>query len=531
MAWRSPHRLKQAVGLALAVALATVATAIVGACPAQAAANGVNQARLDNTVKFLQEVQNTDGGFGGVRGGESDPAFSAWVALALAAAGINPQDQTATRGGVDAYAYISHHAGELSVTTDFERVLLVADASGTSPRDFGGSDLVQIILDRQLHDGSFAHVPAGQPGVNDTIFGILALSLVHEPGIGEAVRRAADWLEGEQNDDGSWSSNCIRTTVGCNPEAEVDMTAASIEALTAAGRRGTESETRSFAFLRAAQNADGGFSEKPVQTESNVASTAWAAQGIWAGGQSPEDWTKGGVNPLGYMASLQQLDGSIRFKVSEDSIPVWMTAYVAPAFAGQPLPIPAVPRRKPETPSSASSIATSTPAPAAVEAGDGGQSGHSGGGVIAGGGGNGAPLFSRPKPQSRGKTPGGARQLSDSEAHVAANRGLVAISAAQASASGHAHPASEDAPGSKASTQIAGASGVVAGSNAPEVSGVLVGAAKASAVATLSGAPGLRSARIGGDHAPWVSIAIGAAIALLIAGGALLERRRPQMVL
>ena len=46
-----------------------------------------------------------DGGFGGARGVASDPDFSAWVALALVAAGINPKNQ-AQPGGVDAYTYL-----------------------------------------------------------------------------------------------------------------------------------------------------------------------------------------------------------------------------------------------------------------------------------------------------------------------------------------------------------------------------------------------------------------------------------------
>src|ERR1700723_3878235 len=55
--------------------------------------NELNKNRLDNTVKFLQEAQNSDGGFGGEAGEESSQLFSSWVALALAAASINPQDQ------------------------------------------------------------------------------------------------------------------------------------------------------------------------------------------------------------------------------------------------------------------------------------------------------------------------------------------------------------------------------------------------------------------------------------------------------
>ncbi|HEX5923865.1 MAG TPA: hypothetical protein VFY45_08535, partial [Baekduia sp.] len=96
-----------------------------------------NQGQLDKTVSYMLGAQNADGGFGGAAGRPSDPLFSAWVIMALAAAGINPKDQHVV-GGTDAYTYVAAHADALSDTTDFERAMLVAVSSGTSPRDFGG---------------------------------------------------------------------------------------------------------------------------------------------------------------------------------------------------------------------------------------------------------------------------------------------------------------------------------------------------------------------------------------------------------
>jgi hypothetical protein len=99
---------------------------------------------------------------------------------------------------------------------------------------------------------------------------------------------------------------------------------------------------------------------------------------------------------------MQQADGSIRWKLSQDLNPIWMTAYAAPALAGHPLPVPAVPR------------ATETER----------RNGEAG----AGGGGRGAPLFSRPKPQSGGRATGGVRRVeADDEArHTKKRRGAPA---------------------------------------------------------------------------------------------------------
>src|ERR1044072_447097 len=137
---------------------------------ATAAPSALNQARLDGTVRYLQEAQQDNGGFGG--SGEPSQITSAWTAIALAAAGINPLDQ-AQPGGVDAFAYLASHyrdgieeseCAPIACTTTFERELMVANASGTSPHDFGGVDLAAELLSRAGPDGSFPHVPGGQPG-------------------------------------------------------------------------------------------------------------------------------------------------------------------------------------------------------------------------------------------------------------------------------------------------------------------------------------------------------------------------------
>jgi prenyltransferase beta subunit len=445
--------------------------------------NSTNKGRLESTVRFLQSAQNPDGGFGGDLGGESNQDFSAWVTFALAADSINPQDQ-ATDGGVDAYTYLTTHAAQalheelcrpIVCTTSLERELLVADAAGASAHDYGGVDLVGELLARKLPDGSFPFVPGGQGEVNDTIYAILSLSLVWEPAAQSAVNAAVAWLLAAQNPDGSWSPQSSKTEAG-----EVDMTGAALQALNAPGQSArSEPQQKALEYLHEAQEQDGGFPERPGEGESNVASTAWAVQGLWAAGENPESWVKGaGREPLDYMQSLQQPDGHIRYRAREELNGVWMTAYVAPAFAGQPLPIsPEVdPLRvdpvNPPPPSEASRTSPNPPARGSAEPGQGGESSQQGGGVIAGGGGAGAPLFSRPQPQSRGKKPGGRRQLSSSTHPRTTREGTTA--------GGH------------------------------EVKGVMIGAPGSVAAqnALEPGAPGLRGAGAGGNQTPWLAIGI-----------------------
>lgn len=538
----------------LTIAALFAAVILAAGCPARAATarDSKFQPNLEATVRYLQNSQKENGGFSEL-GSEPGSDFTAWVALALAAAGINPRDQTTAKqhwvGGHSAYTYLAEHAHQASLTTDFERELLVVDAAGTSSHDFGGVDLVDEILGRQIatggNTGAFPHEAGSHtPGVNDTVFAILALSPVHEPAVEEALTRAVKWLEGQQKCDGSWNWSYEARAKPCNLQerqllpgeegGEVDMTGAALEALNVAKHPDPEGQERAFAYLREVENLDGGFPEflaqgKEKAEESNVASTAWAVQAMWSAGINPENWIpRGATNePLGYLASLQQEDGHIRYKAGEELNGMWMTAYVTPAFTGNPLPIPevpydALPVLSPEEPAN----------------GDGGVSTKSGGGVIVGGGGKGARLFSRPQSHSQGHTPGGVRLLGKKHAKESDTRKL---NPGQARKAPTPTPAIHNKPtlkvekkhvrrGRRSSLRPGHDKGDGAGAREPVVKGILLGnASNASYEKPLEpGAPGLRSAGAGSNETPWLAIGIAVAVLLSMLIGAQLERRRPE---
>jgi len=506
------------------------------------------QPNLEATVRYLQDAQREDGGFA-EPGSEPGTDFTAWVALALAAAGINPRDQTTAKqhwaGGRSAYSYLAEHAHEASATLSFERELLVVDAADASPRDFGGVDLVDELLSRQLSQGSEAggfHEEAGdtEAAMNDTIFAILALSPIHEQPVQEAVARAAAWLERQQDCDGSWHTTAARAVEPCGTErrllpgeasGEVDMTGAAVQALNAAGRPDPEGEENAFALLHENQTANGGFREFPSEGEPNVASTAWVVQAMWSAGINPETWvTRSGLaseEPLGYLASMQQPDGHIRWEASQEANGMWMTAEVAPAFTGNPLPIPAVPYEQ---------LPTSPPEERSASGGDGGVSATRGSGVIAGGGGNGAPLFSRPQASSRGDAPGGARQLASThDKHETEHRRdpgpsrKTAVPTATGASVYHAESTTRPdhtGTGGVALTDISTGGGGQGGGR--EVKGLLVGAPSGS---PESGAPGLRGAGAGTNHTPWLAIGVAVALLLCALMGAGIELRRGEAIL
>jgi prenyltransferase beta subunit len=534
-------------GVLVALSLATGIPLLLLVCGVGSAlaAPARYQGSLDSMVRYLQNDQNPDGGFGGEPGESSNNGVSAWVALALAAAGIKPRDQTPAGqhyiGAHSVYGYLTEHAGTLSSTTDFERELLVVDATGTSPTEFGGVNLLEEILQRQLtqpgpNDGAFVHLAgSGEPEMNDTVFAILALSPIHEPAVEAAVQAAAEWVEREQNCDHGWPSTAYRTGGACpigggrllgEPPSDADMTGAAIQALNAAGRQGAakDVEQHAFEYLETAQDADGGFQELFGEREPNVASTAWVVQAMWSAGINPETWvTHKGLaseEPLGYMASLQQEDGHIRYEASREENGVWMTAYVGAAMDGDPYPIPAPPYYElPQAPAEA------------LGGGQGGESSKPGGGVSAGGGGNGAPLFSRPQPDSRGHTPGGVRQLAsrheqDKTEHRRDPGPPRKAPVPTATAVSVHHPKKHD-PASRKGTGGVALTGTGAGgggqSGGREVKGILIGA---PADALEPGAPGLRGAGAGTNQTPW--LAIGIAVALLLSAllGTQIELRR-----
>ncbi len=531
------------------LAICTATLAFAGSSALAATPAPAYQEALDRTEAYLQSAQNPDGGFPAEVGGGSGAEVSAWAALGLAGAGINPQQQK-RKGGATVYAYLTGHAHELERTTDYARELLVVDAAGTSPYDFGGVNLVNEILGRRLtgpeEEGAFSHEVGGStPAVNDTAFAILALSPIKEAAVQSAVQQAAQWLIEVHNVGGGWPSQtvCQAHAQPANEcSSEVDMTGAAIEALNAAGRHDTDVQQEAFKYLREVQSGNGGFPEYAGE-EPNVASTAWAVQAMWSAGERPEAWVKdasGAIGePLGYMASLQEPDGQIRYKESEELNGVWMTAQVAPAFAGQPYPLAEVPLSGEPPQSPSGSTPATQPSPGSAEVGASGESAGHGAGVTAGGGGKGAPLFSRPQSQSQGRTPGGVR-LPEATRERAAQREKAKTAstakARRAAASAARAPVTITAEPSKTTVNRHGTGSGTAksGSGAgpeggEEVRGELINATSDNQ-ALEPGAPGLRSAGAGGSQTPWLAGAIGGLIGLLILAGSQLERRRPQVI-
>ncbi len=282
--------------------------------------------QISRSVFYLQRAQDSNGGFGGAPGQRSSELYSAWAAMGLAAAGRNPL--TFTRNGHSVLAALRSEASTLEGAGDYERTILALHACGLPASALPGRNLLGGLLRERASDGSFAHL------VNITAFAIFALRVAGTSADNAIVNAAGRWLATQQNRDGGFGF------AGRGAGEDVDDTSAALQGvIDASGRRSSAVVTRAVAYLRRAQNPDGGF---PQQSggESNAQSTAWAVQGLGAAGVNVGAVKRGGSrSPLAYLESLAAPDGSERYSRTSAQTPVWVTAEALTALAGKPFPI------------------------------------------------------------------------------------------------------------------------------------------------------------------------------------------------
>jgi hypothetical protein len=273
-----------------------------------------------------------------------------------------------SNGGRSPLDFLRSRVGRLRSTGDLERTILALDAAGRNARRFAGRDLVAQLRSKRSGDGSF------QGQVNLTAFGVLALRSTGASA--SELERSAAWLRDAQNGDGGW---------GFNPGApsDPDSTGAALQALSVAGGSGA---VRSGAdYLRRTQKPEGGWGLNETGI-TNTQSTAWAVQGLVAAGVSPKSVRKGRRSPLDYLAARQAPDGHYSYSSASDQTPIWVTAQVLLAVKRKAFPLASVPRadrRKPSASRSADEPAPTAPSGGGSSVGGGGSGSGDGGGSEA----------------------------------------------------------------------------------------------------------------------------------------------------
>ena len=252
-----------------------------------------------SVLSFVQGRAQPDGGYA-EPGGRSTVGLTATAVLALRAAGAQAPDA--------ARAYLTAHETGLTATELELATMAEAVTGGASPA-----------LLASLHALDRSSGAIG-PTVNSTIWGVLALRQAGQPVDAATVR----YVEKTQSRNGGFA-----WATGIPPDN--DDTAAAVEALAAAGVRGSVL-TRALAYLRAREAKDGGFELQPG-SGSNVQSTAWSIQAFIAAGAKPP------AAAFRYLARMTRADGSLRYSARYATTPLWVSAQALPALLRKPFPL------------------------------------------------------------------------------------------------------------------------------------------------------------------------------------------------
>jgi hypothetical protein len=275
---------------------------------------------VDTALDFLRDAQTGDGDIGGFE-------VSAWVVMAIAAAGEDPADwpMGSNPSIVD---YLAAHADEATSASDYARLIQAVVAAGEDPSDFAGVDFVDLLL------GEYSGGQIGDPSlVSDDFWGVVALIAAGESAASDIVEDSVAFIKDCQQSDGGWGYD-----VAASWGTDVDDTAAAIMALVAAGESpaGSGAVADGLLYIKSQQTDSGGFG---FMGASNPGTDSWAIDAIVAAGQNPTSagWTKNGFTPVDDLESFQNPDGSFDDYLGDPD--PWMTAYAIPAFLGEPYPV------------------------------------------------------------------------------------------------------------------------------------------------------------------------------------------------
>jgi len=275
-------------------------------------------------LEYLAAQQQPDGGFTNGFSEGSDLGTTCDVVLAIVAAG---QDASAWRSSADRspldYLAAQVAAGAVETVGQKAKVALALVATGQDPTAFGGHDLLTE-LEAAYDEGS------GSYGSNvfDQALVMLALFNTGRP----VPEGAARYLLDNQCTDGAWAL-FGGTTPGTG---DTNTTALAVQALLVTGHR--DDIGTAFAYLRRAQNADGGFpyqNPSAYGTDTDANSTAYVLQALLAAGKSLADWTPAGTDPIGALAGLHDpASGAFFWQAAYPFPNVLATAQAIPALEG-----------------------------------------------------------------------------------------------------------------------------------------------------------------------------------------------------
>ncbi|MFA6547422.1 MAG: prenyltransferase/squalene oxidase repeat-containing protein [Candidatus Magasanikbacteria bacterium] len=282
---------------------------------------------VDKLINFLKSKQQTDGKI-------SDSGISDWSAMAFGSKEI--YSDTIKNGTTDLKDYIYNFT--ITSTTDsntcagYPRHILALLASGVAKTDIKITDLKNKINDTCIVDGAF-----GEYGINDDIFGLLAMLSLDETLNSATVQSTLNGIISNQNQTSgafiSWGS------------PSPDITGASINALKYAQSKGINIDENIFIkakqYLKSSQLSDGGWCYDVAwcNNTSDALTTSWVTMGINALNEKQNDWFNiAGKNPWYILTNLDGVD-HYNSAWSSDGVDWFATKHAIPALLEKTWPI------------------------------------------------------------------------------------------------------------------------------------------------------------------------------------------------
>jgi len=278
---------------------------------------------INKIINFLKSKQGADGKI--VDGNISD-----WAAMAFGADNIYAND--VSNGGKSLYNFIYNYNftdnSDINTCASYPRHILALLAAGTDKTDNKIIDLKNKINSDCIKNNKF-----GQDGINDDVFGLLALLATDENINTTSIQTTFNTILSDQQSDGSFTWNGY---------SGADITGAAINVLKYAKEKGLSVDEKIFTgakqYLKSQQLTDGGWGFG----SSDALTTSWVVMGLNAIGEDQSQWFNNGKNPWYILTTLdddhytQSWDGNIDWFGTKHAVPALIGAHWPIILTPQP---------------------------------------------------------------------------------------------------------------------------------------------------------------------------------------------------
>jgi prenyltransferase beta subunit len=270
-----------------------------------------NNPIIQQAITYLKQHQADDGSIGGFH-------ISPWVSMAFAAVNEDSPEFDKLTQYLLKNIDLLNQSGKPS---DWQRHILGILARNNSLIHTKTPWLTEKLF------SFYQQNQFGEPNnIYDDCFGLFALIGITNNSLNQTmIKSIKETIKEKQQENGGWN--------------DVDTTSIAIMAL-----RLSEEPINStvfqnaYSFIKNHQDETGGF----ISWESvNTATTAWAISALTTLSYEMMQtiWNTSTANPLDFLLSMQQPDGSFNYTSSSETNSLWMTAYAIIALRGKSFPV------------------------------------------------------------------------------------------------------------------------------------------------------------------------------------------------